>query len=55
MKRKETHYRDKNAMILIFFKLIIHLTRIGLLYSFDEKQPNHLLESIGRADLSVVT
>ena len=37
-------------MILIFFKLSIHLARIGLLYSIHEKEPSYLLESIGRDD-----
>ena len=40
-------------MILIFFKLFIHLARIGLLYSINEKEPSNLLESIDRADLYI--
>ena len=48
IKHQKTHYRNRDIMILIFFKLFIHLARIGLLYSINDKEPSNLLESIDR-------
>ena len=53
IKRQQTHNRNRDVMILIFFKLIIHLARIGLLYSINDEEPSHLLESIDRVELCI--
>ena len=37
-------------MFLILIKLSIHMARIGLLYSIDDKDPSYILESIGRVE-----
>ena len=41
-------------MFLILFKLSIHLARIGLLYSIDQKDLSQILESIGMVDFTTV-
>ena len=46
----KNHLRDQNEMFLILIKLSIHMARIGLLYSIDDRDPTYLLESIGRVE-----